>query len=108
MNYNEIENKYIKAQIKGHYKFETAAEIKEVLGHTISKMRGFKALSDEDKQTVERLICNFYNGFGLQAREDMKPTKIKKDLKRSCFTFYYNNSEDQERYSYLFFNGSIG
>lgn len=101
MDYNKIENKYIEANIKGHYKFANALEIKKVLGYDITKVWGFKALSKEDKILAEKLICSFINGHGLQAREDLKPTKIKREPGK--FTLQYSNG-----YSYLYDSGSVG
>lgn len=102
MNYYEIEDKYIKANIKGHYRFLNAAEVKKVLGYDFRKMRGFKALSDEDKALAERLICGYINGYGLQAREEIRPRSIKRE--RGKFTVKFADGG----YSYLYDDGSIG
>lgn len=101
MDYREIENKYISAEIKGHYRFENALEVKKVLGYDFREIRGFKTLSLEDKVLAERLICNFINGFGLEAREGIKITKINRIPGK--FTIYYG-----EKYSYLYDGGSVG
>lgn len=101
MNYKDIENKYINAEIKGHYRFENALEIQKVLGFDLRKIKGFKALSIEDKELAERLICNFINQFGLEAREGLIITKITRE--KGQFTVYYGDS-----YSYLYDNGLVG
>lgn len=102
MNYYEIEDKYIKAGIKGHYRFRNALEVKKVLGYDFRTMRGFKALSDEDKALAERLICGYINGHGLKAREEIRPTSIKREHGKFKVVF-----KDKE-YSYLYDDGSIG
>lgn len=102
MDYKEIEEKYIKANIEGHYKFENALEVKEILGYDFRTMRGFKELSLEDKILAERLICNYINGYGLQAREEIRPTSIKRDVRKFIVKFKNKN------YSYLYDNGSVG
>lgn len=104
LTYNEIEDKYIKAEVQGHYRFANASEVKAVLGYDLKKIRGFKALSDEDKILSERLMCNFINGHGLEARERLIITKVKRE--KGKFTTYYG--EDGKSYSYLFDSGSIG
>lgn len=102
MNYKDIENKYIKAKIKGHYKFENALEVKAVLGYDFRTIRGFKDLSAEDKELAEKLICGFINGHGLEAREKIRPTSIKRDIGK--FTVKFKDKS----FSYLYDNGSIG
>lgn len=104
MNYNEIQNKYIKANIKGHYRFTNALEVKSVLGYDFRTMRGFKALSEDHKKLAERLICDFINGHGLEAREGIRPVNIKREIKFKGFKVTMKD----KRFSYLFDNGSIG
>ncbi|MGL4484551.1 MAG: hypothetical protein ACRCUS_06330 [Anaerovoracaceae bacterium] len=101
MNYGEIENKYIKAGLE-KYKFNNALEVKKILGYDFRTMRGFKALSDSDKELAEWLICKYINGHGLTSREAIRPTGIKRESGRFKVSF-----KDGE-YSYLFDNGSIG
>lgn len=100
MDYNEIANKYIKAGINS-YQFANALEVKKVLGYDFRTIRGFKALPDGDKVKAERLICRFLNGHGLEAREGIRPTKIKRESGK--FTLNYG-----EKYSYLYDGGSVG
>ena len=101
MDYNKIEDKYIKAEIKGHYKFENAAEVKEVLGYDILKTWGMKALSLEDRILAEKLMCNFLNGFGLAARDKIKITKIKREPGKFVL-------QQDDGYSYLYDDGTVG
>lgn len=102
MNYKEIEDKYIKVEIKGQYLFQNALEVKKVLGYDFRTMRGFKDLSTEHKKLAEELICGFINGHGLKAREEIRPKRIKRELGKFVVTF------KDKRYSYLYDNGSIG
>lgn len=102
MDYRDIENKYIKAKIKGHYRFTDALEVKEVLGYDFRAIRGFNDLSDDDKTLAEKLICNFINGNGLEARERIIPTKITRERGKFTVTF------SDKRYSYLYDSGTIG
>lgn len=102
MGYNEIEAKYVDAKIKGHYRFSNALEVKKVLGYDFRTMRGFKELSDEHKRLAEKLICNFINGHGLEAREEIRPTSIKREPGKFRVSF-----KDKD-HSYLYDDGSIG
>lgn len=102
MNYNEIEDKYIKAEIKGRYKLANAEEVKTVLGFDLTKIKGFDQLSQEHQQLAERFICGYINGHGLQAREDIKPTSIKREKGKFVLKFKDGG------YSYLYDNGTVG
>lgn len=99
--YNEIQNKYIKANIQG-YHLENALDVKKVFGYDFRTMRGFKDLSDDDKKLAERLICKFITGHGLEAREKIRPVKITRE--RGQFTVTFKD----KRYSYLYDNGTVG
>ncbi|WP_291636479.1 hypothetical protein [Clostridium sp.] len=105
MDYNKIESKYIKADIKGHYKFVNALEVKKVLKYDFRTMRGFKILSPEHKKLAEILICSFINGHGLEPRESLRPTSIKRE--RGKFTVHYKHY-DSQGFSYLYDSGSVG
>lgn len=102
MLYNSIEDKYIKANIQGHYKFRNAAELKVVLGIDIPKIKGFEKLSDDDKILAEQLICFYVNGWGLSAREKIKPASIIRQ--KGKFKLIFKDKE----YSYLYDDGSVG
>lgn len=102
MDYEEIENKYIEAEIKGHYSFENAVEVKKVLGYDFRTMRGFKVLTEDDKVLAEKLICNYINGWGLAARESIKPSGIIREPKKFIVRF------KDKGFSYLYDNGSVG
>ena len=105
MNYGDIEDKYIKANVKGHYHFENAIEVKQVLGFNIKAIRGYKDLSEYNQQLAERLVCKFLNGFGLEAREEIKPTSIKREPGQ--FILKYKR-DGNPTYSYLYDNGLVG
>ena len=105
MNYNEIENKYILAKIQGHYLFGNALEVKKVLKYDFRTIRGFKILSLEHKKLAEILICSFINGHGLESRESLRPTSIKRE--RGKFTVHYKHY-DSQGFSYLYDSGSVG
>ncbi|MGL5084199.1 MAG: hypothetical protein ACRC68_00485 [Clostridium sp.] len=78
MNYGEIENKYINAGLI-NYKFTNALEVKKILGYDFRTMRGFKGLTDSDKELAEWLICKYINGHGLTSREATRPLGIKRE-----------------------------
>lgn len=103
MTYNEIEEKYIKAGIT-NYKFKNALEVKKVLGYDFRTMRGYKALSEEEKEMAERFICNYLNGWGLEARENIRPTSITREDLRCRFKLTIKN----KGFSYLYDNGTVG
>ncbi|MBB6622551.1 hypothetical protein H7E67_03825 [Clostridium gasigenes] len=103
MNYADIQNKYINIELdKQNYKFSNAIDVKKILGYDFRSMRGFKKLSDEHRILAEGLICNYINGHGLEAREGIRPTNIKREIGNFKVTF------EDKGYSYLFDNGSIG
>ena len=102
MDYNEIEDKYIEANIKGHYLFESASEVKKVLGYDFRTIRGFKELTEGNKQLAETLVCEFINGHGLKAREKIRPTSIIREIRRFIVRF------KDKSYSYLYDSGSVG
>lgn len=102
LSYKEIEERYKKYNIPGQYKFQNADQVKKVFGWDFRTIRGFKALSEEDKALAERLICNYLNGWGLGLRHEQRPTSIKKE--NQCFKVTFKD----KGYSYLYFNGSIG
>ena len=105
MDYNKVENKYIEADIKGHYKFANALEVKKVLGYDFRTIKGFKTLAPEHKELAERLVCKFINGHGLESRESLRPTNIKRE--RGKFTVNYTHY-DSQGFSYLYDSGSVG
>ncbi|MBY6838771.1 hypothetical protein [Clostridium botulinum] len=104
MEYKDIEEKYINAKIKSHYWFESALEVKSVLGYDFRTMRGFKNLSLEHQKLAEKLICSFINGHGLEAREGIRPTSIKREEILNGFRVNFKNKP----FSYLYDNGSVG
>jgi len=99
--YNVIQNKYIKANIEGH-KFKNSLDVKKVLGYDFTTMRGFKTLSDDNKQLAEKLICKYINGYGLEARESIRPTNITREPGKFKVTF------KDKSFSYLYDNGTVG
>lgn len=104
MNYKEIEENYIKAEIKGNYKFQNALEVEKVLGYDLRTIKGFKDLSAEHQLLAERLICGFLNGHGLETREGIRPISIERKIQLRGFKVTFK----EKRYSYLYDNGSIG
>lgn len=101
MNYSEIQEKYTKANID-NYKFQNADEVKAVLGFDFRTMRGFKDLTEDHQRLAEWLICKYINGWGLEAREEIRPSNIKRASGGFKVTF------KDKGYSYLFDTGSIG
>lgn len=102
MDYNAIEQKYIDADIKGHYQFRSAEEIKKVLGVDMKKIRGINKLNPDHVNLFEKLLCIYFNGYGLKAREEIKPKSVKEEINKFKLTFTDNT------YSYLYFNGTVG
>lgn len=103
LSYQEIEERYIKFNIPGHYKFQDAEQVKNVLGWDFRTMRGFKDLIEEDQKLAEHLICNYLNSFGIGGRHKQRPTSIKKEGARQRFKVNFKDG-----YSYLYFCGTIG
>lgn len=99
---NNIEEKYIKAGIRGHYLFRNAEEVKAILGYDFRTIRGFKNLSLKDTVLAEKLICNFINGHGLKAREEIRLVSIKRETRKFILKF------KDKSYSYLYNDGSVG
>lgn len=105
MKYSEIEDKYIRACIKGHYKFQDALQVKEVLGYDFRTIRGFKDLTTEQEKLAERLICNFLNMHGIEAREEIRFTSIKRDKGKFILKYI---ERARKTLSYLYDNGTVG
>ena len=101
LSYPEVEEKYIRANIKHHYIFENASEVEEVLGIEIRRIDGFENLSLKHQNLAEILVIDFINGFGLEYREIINPVKIELFNNDFKLTFIEGN------YSLLNFNGDI-
>ncbi|MBQ8999129.1 MAG: hypothetical protein IJ086_10655 [Clostridium sp.] len=101
MSYKEIEKRYIKYNIQGHYRFRNADEVKKVFGWDFRTIRGFRDLREDDKVLAEMLICNYLNGWGLAFRHEQRPRSIKKNYNNFKVVFI------NKKYSYLYFDGSI-
>jgi hypothetical protein len=101
LSYPEVEEKYIRANIKHHYLFENAAEVEEVLGIEIRRIDGFEDLSLKHQNLAEILVIDFINGFGLEYREIINPVKIELFNNDFKLTFIEGN------YSLLSFNGDV-
>lgn len=103
LSYQEIEERYIKYNIPGHYKFQNAEQVKQVFGWDFRTMRGFKDLTEEDQKLAEHLVCNYLNSFGIGGRHKQRPTGIKREGARQRFKVNFKDG-----YSYLYFCGTIG
>jgi hypothetical protein len=99
--YNTIQNKYLQANIE-EYKLKNAMDVKNVLGFDFRTMRGFKNLSEDNKELAEKLICRFINSWGLEAREEIRPTNITREPGKFKVTF------KDRGFSYLYDNGTVG
>ena len=64
MSYKEIEERYIKYNIQGNYKFRNVHEVKMVWGWDFRTIRGFRGLTEADKGSAEMLICNYLKWMG--------------------------------------------
>lgn len=101
--YRDIEAKYIRAGVKGHYKFKNALEVIQVLGYDIRAIKGWNKLSPEDQKLAEYLICKYISGYGLETRETLKPPiSIKREPGRFKVIF------KGESFSYLYDIGTVG
>ncbi|MDY6058707.1 hypothetical protein ACV3VG_13955 [Clostridium perfringens] len=103
LTYEEIEERYIKFNIPGHYQFQNAEQVKQVFGWDFRTMRGFKDLTEEDQKLAEHLVCNYLNSFGIGGRHKQRPTGIKREGARQRFKVNFKDG-----YSYLYFCGTIG
>lgn len=86
------------------YKLQNAAQIHHVYGWDITKIKGMERFTDRTKEHAERLIVNYINGWGLQARANQEPNRIKLENFSQRFVVYFKKGS----YSYLYFNGSVG
>lgn len=101
MTYNEIQDKYNKANIT-NYKFKNALQVKGILGYDFRTIRGFKALCEGDKALAEFLICNYLNSWGLETREKIRLLSIIRYRNRFKVTF------KDRGFSYLCDDGTVG
>lgn len=77
MKYPEVEEMYIKHNIKGMYHFESTDEVLAVLGYDIRGLKGYSHIPNDWKSTIEYIIIRFINGWGLEARELLNPVEIR-------------------------------
>lgn len=98
-----LKEKYVKANIEEPYKFTNVLEVKKVLGYDLTTISGYKSLTEKDKAIAEKLICKFINGFGLEEREKIIPTKITKIVLQG----FKLELKDRD-FSYLYLNGTVG
>jgi hypothetical protein len=106
--YPEVEFAYIIHKIKGHYKFETVEEVKNVLCFDIRQTKGFTELPDDKKEMAERRIIGFINGWGLEARDTLYPISVSIEPEEKRFKFYYLRDKRREKnLSYLYFDGGV-
>lgn len=103
LSYDEVMEIYFKNNIKD-CKFRNVEEIKKILGFDFKKIKGYENLSTQEKIQSENLICNYINGWGLKARMEQIPVSIIIDNKRRCYKVVFKN----KKFSYLFFDGTIG
>lgn len=90
------------------FKFRTASDVKHVLRFSISDTPGFSELSEEDQECAEKLVINFLNGWGLEARDTIYPASIEWDKEYKAFKLYYSIYGEEPCYSLLFLDGSVG
>lgn len=98
-----IENLYEQRGLM-NFKVRNGADLKSIYGIDINKITGFNNLSQEDQSLAGSLICDYFNSFGLMARENISPKKIETENSRNRFKLTFK----AKTYSYLYRNGSIG
>lgn len=60
-----------------NFKVTSIEDIEKIYNVYPLKVRGYKSLSPDMQKHYERFIINFYNAWGLEAREDIKPISVK-------------------------------
>lgn len=103
-SYDLVMEKYTKNKIED-FKFKTADEVKKVLKYDFRTIRGFKDLNEEHKDRAEKLICMYLNRWGLETREDIRPTGIKYCIENGMEFFKVNIKNNG--YIRLLFNGGV-
>ena len=86
------------------FKLSSVEQVKHIYGWDITKVKGMERFTDRTKEYAERLMLNYINGWGLQARANQEPKSIKLDNKNQRFVVHFK----KDSFSYLYFNGAIG
>lgn len=72
MEYKKLEVQY---KINGltENKLNVLEDILNVYGLDVLEVEGYDTLTDENKNLYKKFILNFFNGWGLEARNTLKP-----------------------------------
>ncbi len=72
MEYKKLEDQY---KINGltENKLNVLEDILNVYGLDVLEVEGYDTLTDENKNLYKKFILNFFNGWGLEARNTLKP-----------------------------------
>lgn len=69
---NELKARY-KDRGLNDFRINTIEDIFHLYNIDILKVDGYDLLTEEHKQLYKKFIINFFNGWGLEARETLKP-----------------------------------
>lgn len=72
MEYKELENKY-KSNGLPELKLNELEDILNVYALDVLEVEGYDFLTEENKNLYKKFIINFFNGWGLEARNTLKP-----------------------------------
>lgn len=84
------------------YKLRTVEQVKLLLGYDLYKIKGLEVFDESEVELIQRLIINYYNGWGVNSRLEKEPKKVEKVTEEKYKVIFENG------YSYLYKNGEVG
>lgn len=98
--YQELKERY---ENKGldNYLLRDIEDIKDIYNIDIPKLKGYNKLEPSVKDFFNKMIVNYYNARGLEARDDLKPKKV--IIRDGKLAFYHN-----DMFNYFYSNGTWG
>lgn len=75
-SYQVLQQKYEVLGLK-ELKVEDIGDIEKIYNIYPLQVVGYEELTADQQEEYKTFIINFYNGWGLEAREDIKPLSIK-------------------------------
>lgn len=74
--YNKLKQKYEDLGLL-ELRVETIEHLEKIYKVYPLEVEGYKKLTPEQQEHYKDFIINFFNGWGLETREDIKPLEVK-------------------------------
>ena len=76
MEHQQIRQKYINNDLAG-FQLKSVSDLKKVHDIDLTAIKGFKRLSEINRDLFTQFLINFLNRWGLDARNSIKPESVK-------------------------------